>query len=104
MQLGIALYYGEIGNFKDGESEDLICHTKDILGNITGKNNIYFLKRNVKNINVFCFYKYKWPKLVIVKYLCSLQFVRGSSLCWVSMQCSNIFFMLFSEKYSDGPD
>ncbi|XP_068861322.1 intermembrane lipid transfer protein VPS13B isoform X5 [Aphelocoma coerulescens] len=36
MQLGIALYYGEIGNFKDGESEDLICHTKDILGNITG--------------------------------------------------------------------
>lgn len=37
MQLGIALYYGEIGNFKDGESEDLICHTKDMLGNITGK-------------------------------------------------------------------
>ncbi|XP_074879781.1 intermembrane lipid transfer protein VPS13B isoform X6 [Buteo buteo] len=36
MQLGIALYYGEIGNFKDGESEDLICHTKDVLGNITG--------------------------------------------------------------------
>nr|XP_013797394.1 PREDICTED: vacuolar protein sorting-associated protein 13B isoform X2 [Apteryx mantelli mantelli] len=36
MQLGIALYYGEIGNFKDGESEDLICHTKDILGSITG--------------------------------------------------------------------
>ncbi|XP_010173217.2 vacuolar protein sorting-associated protein 13B-like, partial [Antrostomus carolinensis] len=36
MQLGIALYYGEIGNFKDGESEDLISHTKDILGNITG--------------------------------------------------------------------
>ncbi|XP_066034107.1 intermembrane lipid transfer protein VPS13B isoform X3 [Chamaea fasciata] len=36
MQLGIALYYGEIGNFKDGESEDLICHTKDMLGNITG--------------------------------------------------------------------
>uniref|UniRef100_A0A8C5T3A0 Vacuolar protein sorting 13 homolog B n=1 Tax=Malurus cyaneus samueli TaxID=2593467 RepID=A0A8C5T3A0_9PASS len=36
MQLGIALYYGEIGNFKDGESEDLICHTKDTLGNITG--------------------------------------------------------------------
>ncbi|XP_040444191.1 vacuolar protein sorting-associated protein 13B isoform X6 [Falco naumanni] len=36
MQLGIALYYGEIGNFKDGEGEDLICHTKDILGNITG--------------------------------------------------------------------
>lgn len=22
MQLGIALYYGEIGNFKDGETED----------------------------------------------------------------------------------
>lgn len=37
MQLGIALYYGEIGNFKDGESEDLICHTKDMLGNIAGK-------------------------------------------------------------------
>uniref|UniRef100_A0A8C9U7M4 Vacuolar protein sorting 13 homolog B n=1 Tax=Serinus canaria TaxID=9135 RepID=A0A8C9U7M4_SERCA len=36
MQLGIALYYGEIGNFKDGEGEDLICHTKDMLGNITG--------------------------------------------------------------------
>ncbi|XP_061304000.1 intermembrane lipid transfer protein VPS13B isoform X9 [Pezoporus flaviventris] len=36
MQLGIALYYGEIGNFKDGESEDLISHTKDMLGNITG--------------------------------------------------------------------
>ncbi|XP_041892311.1 vacuolar protein sorting-associated protein 13B isoform X3 [Corvus kubaryi] len=39
MQLGIALYYGEIGNFKDGESEDLICHTKDILGNITGTDD-----------------------------------------------------------------
>ncbi|XP_010116993.1 PREDICTED: vacuolar protein sorting-associated protein 13B-like, partial [Chlamydotis macqueenii] len=36
MQLGIALYYGEIGNFKDGESEDLTCHAKDMLGNITG--------------------------------------------------------------------
>ncbi|XP_014735258.1 PREDICTED: vacuolar protein sorting-associated protein 13B isoform X6 [Sturnus vulgaris] len=36
MQLGIALYYGEIGSFKDGEGEDLICHTKDMLGNITG--------------------------------------------------------------------
>ncbi|XP_009864049.1 PREDICTED: vacuolar protein sorting-associated protein 13B-like, partial [Apaloderma vittatum] len=36
MQLGIALYYGEIGNFKEGEGEDLICHTKDMLGNITG--------------------------------------------------------------------
>nr|XP_009674280.1 PREDICTED: vacuolar protein sorting-associated protein 13B isoform X5 [Struthio camelus australis] len=36
MQLGIALYYGEIGNFKDGENEDLICHTKDMLGNISG--------------------------------------------------------------------
>ncbi|NWR73000.1 VP13B protein, partial [Centropus unirufus] len=34
MQLGIALYYGEIGNFRDGESEDLICHSKD--GNVTG--------------------------------------------------------------------
>ncbi|NXA45453.1 VP13B protein, partial [Nothocercus julius] len=36
MQLGIALYYGEIGNFKDGESEDLVCHTKDMMGNIAG--------------------------------------------------------------------
>ncbi|XP_039184818.1 vacuolar protein sorting-associated protein 13B isoform X2 [Crotalus tigris] len=36
MQLVISLYYGEIGNFKDGESEDPICHTKDILGNISG--------------------------------------------------------------------
>ncbi|XP_010219141.1 PREDICTED: vacuolar protein sorting-associated protein 13B-like, partial [Tinamus guttatus] len=35
MQLGIALYYGEIGNFKDVESEDLVCHTKDMMGNIT---------------------------------------------------------------------
>lgn len=37
MQLGIALYYGEIGNFKDGENEDLVCQTKDVLGNISGK-------------------------------------------------------------------
>ncbi|KAM8786132.1 intermembrane lipid transfer protein VPS13B isoform 1-T1 [Rhynchonycteris naso] len=36
MQLGIALYYGEIGNFKDGETEDSTCHNKDMLGNITG--------------------------------------------------------------------
>nr|XP_012617469.1 vacuolar protein sorting-associated protein 13B isoform X4 [Microcebus murinus] len=36
MQLGIALYYGEIGNFKDGEMEDSTCHNKDMLGNITG--------------------------------------------------------------------
>ncbi|XP_061459906.1 intermembrane lipid transfer protein VPS13B isoform X5 [Rhineura floridana] len=36
MQLGISLYYGEIGNFKDGENEDLVCHTKDVLGNISG--------------------------------------------------------------------
>ncbi|XP_077023433.1 intermembrane lipid transfer protein VPS13B isoform X2 [Tamandua tetradactyla] len=35
MQLGIALYYGEIGNFKDGETEDPTCHNKDTLGNIT---------------------------------------------------------------------
>uniref|UniRef100_A0A8C3TIR6 Vacuolar protein sorting 13 homolog B n=1 Tax=Chelydra serpentina TaxID=8475 RepID=A0A8C3TIR6_CHESE len=34
MQLGIALYYGELGNFKEGENEDLVCHTKDVLGNI----------------------------------------------------------------------
>lgn len=39
MQLGIALYYGEIGNFKDGEAEDPTCHSKDMLGNITGKSN-----------------------------------------------------------------
>ncbi|XP_032078657.1 vacuolar protein sorting-associated protein 13B isoform X5 [Thamnophis elegans] len=36
MQLVISLYYGEIGNVKDGESEDPVCHTKDILGNISG--------------------------------------------------------------------
>jgi vacuolar protein sorting-associated protein 13B len=36
MQLGIALYYGEIGSFKDGEIEDPICHSKDMLGNIAG--------------------------------------------------------------------
>ncbi|XP_047639492.1 intermembrane lipid transfer protein VPS13B isoform X3 [Phacochoerus africanus] len=36
MQLGIALYYGEIGNFKDGETEELACHNKDVLGNVTG--------------------------------------------------------------------
>ncbi|XP_023373239.1 vacuolar protein sorting-associated protein 13B isoform X1 [Otolemur garnettii] len=36
MQLAIALYYGEIGNFKDGETEDSTCHNKDMLGNITG--------------------------------------------------------------------
>ncbi|KAG8525031.1 Vacuolar protein sorting-associated protein 13B, partial [Galemys pyrenaicus] len=34
MQLGIALYYGEIGNFKDGEIEDPGSHNKDMLGNI----------------------------------------------------------------------
>ncbi|XP_061294315.1 intermembrane lipid transfer protein VPS13B isoform X12 [Bos javanicus] len=36
MQLGIALYYGEIGSFKDGETEDSTCHNKDMLGNVTG--------------------------------------------------------------------
>lgn len=36
MQLGIALYYGEIGNFKDGETEDPACLSKDPLGNLTG--------------------------------------------------------------------
>lgn len=36
MQLGIALYYGEIGSFKEGEIEDPTCHNKDMLGNITG--------------------------------------------------------------------
>ncbi|XP_042321632.1 vacuolar protein sorting-associated protein 13B isoform X3 [Sceloporus undulatus] len=39
MQLGISLYYGEIGNLKDGENEDLICHTKDVLGNISGSED-----------------------------------------------------------------
>lgn len=39
MQLGIALYYGEIGNVKDGETEDFTCHNKDTSGNITGKYN-----------------------------------------------------------------
>ncbi|EHA97864.1 Vacuolar protein sorting-associated protein 13B [Heterocephalus glaber] len=36
MQLGIALYFGEIGSFKDGETEDATCYNKDMLGNITG--------------------------------------------------------------------
>ncbi|XP_036089210.1 vacuolar protein sorting-associated protein 13B isoform X8 [Rousettus aegyptiacus] len=36
MQLGIALYYGEIGSFKDGETEDSTCQNKDTLGNFTG--------------------------------------------------------------------
>ncbi|GAB1299300.1 Vacuolar protein sorting-associated protein 13B [Apodemus speciosus] len=36
MQLGIALYYGEIGNFKDGETEEPPCLSKDTLGNLTG--------------------------------------------------------------------
>lgn len=43
MQLGIALYYGEIGNFKDGETEDSTCHNKDMLGNVTGKYNKVFI-------------------------------------------------------------
>ncbi|XP_074056673.1 intermembrane lipid transfer protein VPS13B isoform X6 [Macrotis lagotis] len=40
MQLGVALYYGEIGSFKDGEIEDLSCHTKDILGSTPGEGEI----------------------------------------------------------------
>ncbi|XP_076767373.1 intermembrane lipid transfer protein VPS13B isoform X4 [Arvicanthis niloticus] len=36
MQLGIALYYGEIGNFKDNETEEPPCLSKDTLGNLTG--------------------------------------------------------------------
>ncbi|XP_010617862.1 vacuolar protein sorting-associated protein 13B isoform X2 [Fukomys damarensis] len=36
MQLGIALYFGEIGSFKDGETEDPSCYNKDMLGNIAG--------------------------------------------------------------------
>ncbi|XP_044279853.1 vacuolar protein sorting-associated protein 13B-like [Varanus komodoensis] len=39
MQLGISLYYGEIGSFKDGENEDQVCHTKDVLGNISGSED-----------------------------------------------------------------
>uniref|UniRef100_A0A2K5RNX2 Vacuolar protein sorting 13 homolog B n=1 Tax=Cebus imitator TaxID=2715852 RepID=A0A2K5RNX2_CEBIM len=39
MQLGIALYYGEIGNFKEGEIEDPTCYNKDMLGNITGSED-----------------------------------------------------------------
>ncbi|XP_011787172.1 PREDICTED: vacuolar protein sorting-associated protein 13B isoform X1 [Colobus angolensis palliatus] len=39
MQLGIALYYGEIGSFKEGEIEDPTCHNKDMLGNITGSED-----------------------------------------------------------------
>ncbi|CAH7118655.1 Vps13b [Phodopus roborovskii] len=39
MQLGIALYYGEIGNLKDGEMEDPTCHSKDTLGNIAGSED-----------------------------------------------------------------
>lgn len=37
MQLGIALYYGELGHFKEGEIEESTCHNKDMLGNITSK-------------------------------------------------------------------
>ncbi|XP_069076646.1 intermembrane lipid transfer protein VPS13B isoform X1 [Pleurodeles waltl] len=36
MQLVIALYYGEIGNLKEGETEEQLCHLKDNLGNMTG--------------------------------------------------------------------
>ncbi|XP_027287303.1 vacuolar protein sorting-associated protein 13B isoform X4 [Cricetulus griseus] len=36
MQLGIALYYGEIGNLKDSDTEDPACHSKDAAGNIAG--------------------------------------------------------------------
>ncbi|XP_017747662.1 PREDICTED: vacuolar protein sorting-associated protein 13B-like [Rhinopithecus bieti] len=39
MQLGIALYYGEIGSFKEGDIEDPTCHNKDMLGNITGSED-----------------------------------------------------------------
>nr|XP_033789038.1 vacuolar protein sorting-associated protein 13B isoform X2 [Geotrypetes seraphini] len=36
MQLTIALYYGEIGNFREGETEELLSHSKDGLGSIPG--------------------------------------------------------------------
>ena len=50
MQLGIALYYGEIGNFKDGETEDSTCHNKDMLGNVTGKYNKVFITIVLTNV------------------------------------------------------
>lgn len=39
MQLGIALYYGEISDFKDGETEDPACHSKDALGSLAGQHS-----------------------------------------------------------------
>ncbi|XP_053571218.1 intermembrane lipid transfer protein VPS13B isoform X2 [Bombina bombina] len=36
MQLGISLYYGEIGNFKEGETEDFPIHSKDTVVDIPG--------------------------------------------------------------------
>lgn len=58
MQLGIALYYGEIGNFKDGETEDPTCHNKDMLGNITGKYKKNFFS-NCYSHSVFIIVKLK---------------------------------------------
>ncbi|KAK1331944.1 LOW QUALITY PROTEIN: hypothetical protein QTO34_007621, partial [Cnephaeus nilssonii] len=47
MQLGIALYYGEIGNVKDGETEDFTCHNKDTSGNITvQRSRVVFTARD----------------------------------------------------------
>lgn len=44
MQLGIALYYGEIGSCRDGEGEDLAGHAKDTLGNGTGECKLYSVR------------------------------------------------------------
>lgn len=43
MQLGIALYYGEISDFKDGETEDPACHSKDALGSLAGQHSADFV-------------------------------------------------------------
>ncbi|XP_074124521.1 intermembrane lipid transfer protein VPS13B isoform X6 [Sminthopsis crassicaudata] len=51
MQLGVALYYGEIGSFKDGETEDLNCHTKDILGSIPGSEGE--ISRDIQYLNQY---------------------------------------------------
>lgn len=43
LQLGITLYYGEIGDFKDGETEDPACHSKDALGSLAGQHSRDFV-------------------------------------------------------------
>ncbi|XP_059103244.1 intermembrane lipid transfer protein VPS13B isoform X2 [Peromyscus eremicus] len=61
MQLGIALYYGEIGSFKDGEAEDPTCHSKDALGNITGTED-------ETRIDMQCSAQYKGQELLSQDY------------------------------------